>query len=183
VRYAEHGWPVVPGAELAGSRFLCGPGCRTFDCHPAWPDWADRATADPAALAQCWADRPHAVLLATGRAFDVLEVSAYLGTASARAMVRGPVAVVPNGRRLLLVRPGGTLRPELASQPGVVLHGPGSWIPAPPTRGVHGRVQWLTTPSEVQWRLPELAAVQACLSSVLPATDENRRHRGLRRVA
>ena len=71
---------VTPGACLARSRFVCGrAGCPTVGCHPALEDWEHGASADPARVATWWRDRPHGVLLPTGRAFDVLEVPAHLG--------------------------------------------------------------------------------------------------------
>ncbi|TWH65842.1 bifunctional DNA primase/polymerase-like protein [Micromonospora olivasterospora] len=80
VRYALHGWEVTPGACLARSRFVCGrAGCPTVGCHPALEEWQQGASADPARVATWWRSRPHGVLLPTGRAFDVLEVSAHLG--------------------------------------------------------------------------------------------------------
>ena len=32
VRFAEHGWDVVPGAYLTADRYHCGPGCTTMAC-------------------------------------------------------------------------------------------------------------------------------------------------------
>jgi hypothetical protein len=83
MRYARHGWDVTPGACLARHRFVCGrAGCPTTGCHPAMEDWERGASADPARVATWWRTRPYSVLLATGRAFDVLEVPAYLGRAA-----------------------------------------------------------------------------------------------------
>lgn len=183
VRYAGHGWDVTPGAFLARHRFVCGrAGCRTTACHPALENWQESATADPARVATWWRVRPHAVLLATGRAFDVLEVPAYLGqhlldatrahpgpTGDGRGGVRGPVAAVPGGRWMFLVRPGEPLRPELEQCRYVVRHGTGSWIPAPPTRLPEGTVRWEHAPEETRWQLPESYRVQALLLDALCA--------------
>ena len=79
VRYAEHGWDVVPGAVRCGDRFRCMTRCPTLSCHPDWICWEPTATRDPRWVAALWAFRPRAILLATGRAFDVLEVPAFLG--------------------------------------------------------------------------------------------------------
>src|SRR5882672_1484370 len=106
LRYAEHGWDVLPGAYLTGDRFCCGPGCQTVACHPAWMDWPELASHDPRLVSSWWTGRPYSVLLATGRAFDALEVSAFLGVSTAGATRRGPVARSSTGRWLLLVRPG-----------------------------------------------------------------------------
>jgi len=183
VRYAGHGWDVTPGACLARHRFVCGrAGCPTTGCHPALENWEHTATADPARVAAWWRIRPHSVLLATGRAFDVLEVPAYLGRhalnaagsrldarGSAPGQVRGPVAVSPGGRWMFLVRPGEPLRPELEQCLYVIRHGLGSWIPAPPTRLPEGTVRWAVAPEETRWRLPDPYRVQELLVDALLA--------------
>jgi hypothetical protein len=166
--YADRGWPVVAGACFTGTRFSCGPGCQTFACHPALAPWEEHATVDLDALAQIWSRRPYAVLLATGYAFDVLEVPAYMGVDAARS-ARAPVAVTPLGRWMFLVGVGARLAPALGGHHDVVLHGPGSWIPAPPVRSTHGRVRWVVTPQETDWQVPEPDSVQAALITALPA--------------
>ncbi|WDZ84554.1 bifunctional DNA primase/polymerase [Micromonospora cathayae] len=178
VRYALHGWEVTPGACLARSRFVCGrAGCPTVGCHPALENWDLAATTDPARVAMWWHTRPHGVLLPTGRAFDVLEVPAYLGRQvfeSIRAhpadRARGPIAATPTGRWMFLVRPGDPLRPELDHCFHVVRHGVGSWIPAPPTRLPEGPVRWALAPEQARWRLPDSYLVQNVLVDALRAT-------------
>jgi hypothetical protein len=165
VRFARHGWDVLPGAYRVDDRFECDrPGCRTVSCHPAVADWEAAASHDPRQVATWWADRPHSVLLATGRAFDALEVPALLGRQVA-ATAEGPVASGPDDRWLLLVRPGEGLRPELQAQ--CVLHGLGSWIVAPPSPQAAGRMRWEVTPQECDWRLPEPYRVQQSVVSAL----------------
>jgi len=177
LRYSSHGWEVMPGAWLAGDRFSCQrPGCPTVGCHPALERWEDAATCDARRVDEWWSSRPHAVLLATGRTVDVLEVPAYLGLrvlglarlhghvlGPDRLPVGGPLAVTPTGRWMFLVRPGDRLRPELAGMRDVLHHGAGSWVPAPPTRLPEGRVRWAVTPDETHWRLPDSYAIQALL--------------------
>ncbi|AXO35947.1 hypothetical protein MicB006_3668 [Micromonospora sp. B006] len=178
VRYALHGWPVTPGACLANSRFVCGrAGCPTVGCHPALEDWEHAASTDPARVATWWRSRPHGVLLPTGHAFDVLEVAAHLGrqvldavaTHPAGFGVRGPALVTPTGRWMFLVRPGDPLRPELEHCFHVVRHGPGSWIPAPPTRLPEGTVRWAVAPEQARWQLPDSYLVQNALIAALRA--------------
>ncbi|MGI5214136.1 bifunctional DNA primase/polymerase [Plantactinospora sp. CA-290183] len=183
VRYAGHGWDVTPGACLARHRFVCGrAGCPTTGCHPALEQWEQSATADPARVATWWQIRPYSVLLATGRAFDVLEVPAYLGRYALEVVrprhsphgpdpLRGPVAVSPGGRWMFLVRPGDSLRPELERCLYVVRHGLGSWIPAPPTRLPEGVVRWAVSPEETRWRLPDSYVVQELLVDALDAVS------------
>jgi|HigsolmetaAR201D_1030396.scaffolds.fasta_scaffold34992_1 hypothetical protein len=181
VRYASHGWTVTPGACLARHRFVCGrAGCPTTGCHPALEHWEELASSDPARVASWWRLRPHSILLATGRSFDVLEVPAYLGRYALDEVrprlgrhlaerVRGPVAATPTGRWMILVGPGETLRPELDESLYVIRHGAGSWIPAPPTRLPEGPVRWVRSPEETRWRLPDPRHVQEVLLEALDA--------------
>lgn len=181
--YAAHGWAVTPGAYLAGHRFDCGrPGCPITSCHPAIESFPDDASTDAIRISHWWRRRPYTVLLATGGAFDALEVPAavglralgavrlhtgVLGTAGSDAC--GPVAVTPAGRWMFLVRPGVELRPELGSCLDVLRHGHGSWIPAAPSRTPHGPVRWAVSPVQSGWHLPEPATVQAILLDALDA--------------
>jgi Bifunctional DNA primase/polymerase, N-terminal len=162
-RYAMHGWDVVPGAYLAGTRFRCEqPGCHTVACHPAVADWEAAAGHDVAAVRASWQRLPHGVLLATGGALDALEVPAGLGR-FALGGAQGPVVVAPSGRWLFLVRAGESLRAELQWRSDVVLHSRGSWIAVPPTPLPGGRMRWEVDPDEVGWRLPESYALQVRL--------------------
>jgi hypothetical protein len=68
---------------------------------------------------------------------------------------------------MFLVRPGEPLRPELDNRLDVVRHGPGSWIPAPPTRLLEGPVRWAISPEETDWRLPEPYPLQRLLVDAL----------------
>jgi Bifunctional DNA primase/polymerase, N-terminal len=181
LRYAEHGWDVTPGACYTGSRFACGrPGCHAVGCHPALERWAEAASHDLATVAGWWRRAPHAVLLATGRAFDVIEVPAYLagpclgshwlGAAGTSGRpVRGPVAMTPTGRWMFFVRRGEPLRPELDGRLDVIRHGPDSWVPAPPTRLPEGPVRWAVPPADTDWRLPDPYPVQQALLSCVDA--------------
>jgi hypothetical protein len=183
MRYAGRGWAVTPGACLTRHRFVCGrAGCPTTGCHPLFENWEQAATTDPARISTWWRGRPHALLLATGRAFDAVEVPAYLGQrvldgtrrqvappGTGYGQVRGPVVVTPSGRWLFLVRPGDPLRPELDQCLYVVRHGAGSWIPAPPTRLPEGPVRWAVPPEETGWLLPDSYAVQRMLVDALRA--------------
>jgi hypothetical protein len=179
-QYARHGWYVTPGAYRAGPRFACGrAGCPTTACHPALVHWAEAASRDPQTIAAWWRDTAYSVLLTTGRAFDVLEVPAYLGAPVAASWgspwqggdVRGPVAVSPTGRWMFLVCPGEPLRPELDGRLDVVRHGRGSWVPAPPTRFLEGAVRWAVPPEKTDWRLPDPYRVQQALVEALCRLD------------
>jgi len=174
-RYADRGWRVVPGAILIDDRYVCGPLCRTVACHPAIDEWEIAASSDSSDVDGWWANATFSVLLETGHSFDVIEVPACVGAPSAWAAPLGPAAVTPTGRWMFLVEPGDALRPELAARLDIVLHGPGSWIPAPPTRTPEGRIRWEVPPAVTAWRLPDPYAVQQVLISTTPT--------GLRRAA
>jgi hypothetical protein len=167
LRYAAHGWPVLPGACLTGDRFACGrAGCQIVAGHPAIDAWENSASSDPAKVAEWWRHRPHTILLATGWTFDVLEVPAALGLRTLGAIRRhdgvpGPIAVTAAGSWMFLVRPGRSLRTELDDRLDVLRHGRGSWIPAAPSRMPGGQVRWAVPPERTQWSLPEADIVQA----------------------
>ena len=179
VRYIDHGWAVTPGACLDGNRFVCGrPGCPIMGPHPALESWQDDASTDTAQVNAWWRRRPHTVLLATGGPVDVLEVPGalglrVLGAARLHAGIlgtdeaRGPVAVTPTGRWMFLVRPGVALREELDNRLDVVRHGPGSWVPAVPSRMPEGPVHWAVPPEKTRWHLPSAEAVQDMLVDAL----------------
>ncbi|WP_405019335.1 bifunctional DNA primase/polymerase [Kitasatospora sp. NBC_00070] len=101
-----------------------------------------------------------ALLLPTGRAFDVLDVPAQPGL---QALVRlermgtqvGPVLGLPTGRLLFFVAPGAAQRlPELLYRMGwddttldLACHGEGDYVAAPPTTlGPLGPTRWLRRP-------------------------------------
>jgi len=167
--YARHGWKVVAGARLCGGRFSCGPGCRTVACHPIGHRWDGDATDDPATITRTWQRSPHSVLLATGEAFDAVEVPAHIGALSVTTPP-GPVIATPGGRWMYLVRPGEPLHPDLAQQHDVVLHGRRSWIPAPPVRMPDGHVRWIVAPHETDWTIPDARIVQSALVASIPRT-------------
>lgn len=177
-RYAQHDWPVIPGAFLIDKRYVCGPLCPTVGCHPAIADWEGEASTDTGVINRWWHGAAYSVLLATGKSFDVIDVPARLGGPALEATGRpttlalhpaaGPVAVTPAGRWMFFVAPGHGLRPELSAQLDVVLHGLGSWVPAAGTRTPCGRVRWAVAPSQVAWRLPDPYALQRVLVAQLP---------------
>jgi len=177
LRYADRGWDIVPGACLVGTRYDCDqPGCYTVTCHPAIPHWESVAGHDPDVIRDWWQTMHHAVLLATGRTVDVLEVPQALGRLAAPG-VRGPVATSQSGRMMFLVRPGEGLRPELQSRVDVVNHGLGSWVAIPPTDHPDGRMGWDSAPEDFDWQLPDPYAVQSLLLSAMRSMTEEVRGR------
>jgi len=51
----------------------------------------------------------------------------------------------------------------------VVLHGQGSWVPAPPSPQFGGRVRWELAPETHNWRPAEPYAVQALMLDAIGA--------------
>jgi hypothetical protein len=164
--FADQGWAVTPGGYFNGQRMACDRAtCWATSCHPLFPEW-ETATAP---VGDWWHDKPHSVLLPTGRAFDAIEVPALVGS-SVRGTV-GPVVITPPGHWIFLMSPGIPLRDELAERDNIVHHGPGSWIPAPPTVLPEGPVRWHISPRQVGWQLPGSDGMQKALLSALVALD------------
>lgn len=164
--FADQGWAVTPGGYFNGQRMACDrPTCWATSCHPLLPDW-ETATA---LVGPWWDDKPHSVLLPTGRTFDAIEVPARVGCCVRG--IRGPVILTPNGRWIFLVRPGVPPRPELQERDDLVQHGVGSWVPAPPTVLPEGPVRWHLSPRQVGWRLPGSSKAQKALLRTLFALE------------
>jgi len=163
--YLEAGWPIAPGAwwDLRAEQYRCRRvGCLTSGTIHA----ADGLT--PRSDAAAWAHDPATVLLVTGHGIDVVEVP--IGSTPpeevlARGLVPGPVALWTSARpRLLLMggtAPGSPAPDGLADllPEGALLHGPGSYVPLPPSRMRTGDVLWLRSPQALDWRLPGLGDV------------------------
>lgn len=183
-RFADHGWAVTPGGYFNGRRMACDrPDCLASSCHPLLDDWEAQSSTFAAQLDDWWSERPHALLLPTGHAFDVIEVPAILGAravcgpptgpggATSAGRVRGPVAVTAGGRWMFLMRSGGMLAPELDHRVDVVCHSLGSWIPAPPTVLPEGPLRWQVSPQRIGWQLPDPEELQLALIQALVALD------------
>jgi Bifunctional DNA primase/polymerase, N-terminal len=193
LRYAAHGLHVLPlqhpvstGAALGVGCSCAEPACDRVGDHPLSPGGAADATTDPARIRWWWRRFPLAnVGLATGIAFDVLEVEA-----AAADLLRWSLVVAALRAGGPLVRTGGDgwqflLAPlGLGSlEPGgldrVTWRGFGDWIAAPPSRHASGAVAaWVHDPEtalpvpEAPWplrqRLPALAMDRPPLRSPSP---------------
>jgi hypothetical protein len=177
------GWDVVRGARAVGGACSCGrtdcpaPGAHPLEFAPRIPAGA---TLDEATRA--WAELPGAALmLAVGRAFDVIEVAEPAGR---RALVRlermglplGPVAATPQGRAHFFVAPGTAARlPALLYRLGwddptsldLCGLGPGTYVTAPPSdRGGLGPVRWLRPPALDAARPPQARLLLGTLAYV-----------------
>jgi hypothetical protein len=182
VRYAEERhWEVAPGAWLIEDdgplRCCCAePACAAPGAHPLTRDWSRKASSGPGVVRKWWTENPRAaVLLATGRSFDVIDVPEVAGCLALARMERmgvrlGPVIAAPRpgaGRRLLFFVLPGAL-PKLPDMLRALGWGPGrldlegrgegDWIVAPPTRvGALGFAQWAREPTVANRWLPEAA--------------------------
>ncbi|WP_243740989.1 bifunctional DNA primase/polymerase [Streptomyces sp. 8K308] len=185
VRYTdERRWDVLPGAwlETSHGRVACScavPGCRAPGAHPTRPDWTAQATGSVAAARRLWTEEPRAaILLPTGRSFDVLEVSETAGCLALARMERlggtlGPVTQTPFGRMQFFVAPGSAPKvPALLRKLGwaamateLTVRGEGDFVAAPPTRvGARGSVQWVRPPSSANRWLPDVEDLLAPLA-------------------
>lgn len=168
---AWHGWPVVPGTYPEGSRWVGRPGAPQEAPMPLHDDWLEIAGSDPKTVASLWTGSPYSLLLATGFALDVLDVSAELGRRTATELrsigLVAPIAATPTGRWLFPVVTGDQLCAELDRHQEVVLHGRGSWVPLPPSPFVHGVVHWRVKPEVSGWHVPRSSDVQQAVVDAL----------------
>jgi len=176
VRYAEdRHWDVIPGASVvedaAGRNCSCGhSGCSTPGAHPILRDWAVQASASPVLVRRWWAEHPDsAILLPTGRGFDVIDVPEQAGCLALARLERmglplGPVIATPTRRLQFFVLPGARDRMgEMLRRIGwgssaidLVAKGEGDWVVAPPSRmGGSGSADWAREPTELNRWLPE----------------------------
>jgi hypothetical protein len=132
--YAALGFPVVPmQTAQPGRGCSCAEGgCSDPGKHPRLRGWQRLATTDPAVVGEWWRRWPDANLgLATGRAFDVLDVDGDQGVEALRAVLPiasaehpGPVARTGGGGWHLLYAPTG-LGNRVGVLPGVDWRGQG----------------------------------------------------------
>ncbi|MBL1067950.1 bifunctional DNA primase/polymerase [Streptomyces sp. 7-21] len=154
------GWPVVPGIGTApGGRCRCprGDDCVVPGAHPSDPPLL-AATRDERMVEWWWRGRPHTpIVLATGgRAPCALSVPAAAGAWALAELDRlgaapGPVLATPT-RYALLVEPYelaelGELLSDRGGVPGSLrFHGPGGYLPLPPSAVGGRRLRWVSPP-------------------------------------
>ncbi len=164
--YAERGWPVLPLHSWTGSRCSCGrDDCTSPAKHPRTAHGLKDATGAPAIIRGWWRRwRMANIGLATGFAFDVLDMDGLAGAASLVSLLaeHGQLPVLPTvltprdgGMHLYLLPTGlGNSAGKLA--PGLDYRGVGGYVVAPPS--VHangGTYAWLTaSPAEVSTPAP-----------------------------
>lgn len=164
--FTDQGWAVTPGGYFNGQGMACDrPTCWATSCHPLLPEWQTSS----APIGEWWNDKPHSVLLPTGRTFDAIEVPALIGS-SVRG-IGGPVMITPHRHWIFLMTPHVPLREELKERDDIVHHGVDSWVPAPPTVLPEGTVRWHISPRQVGWHLPDAVETQKALLGALVALD------------
>jgi hypothetical protein len=142
--YAWHGWPIAPGAYPTP----CRRGGWPVPLAAALPYHGPMSTND---VARCWHHHPHPILLATGGSIDVLTVRAPLASQLLDTLgEHGPIAKLPDGQWLLFVEAGQPPEP-LPGHP-MRYHGPGGWVPLPPTHLEQGQLTWHIDPASSGWR-------------------------------
>jgi hypothetical protein len=175
-------WPVVPGVEALPDG-TCGcprPDCVVPGGHPAGHGLL-AATHDPRMIRWWWTARPAApVLLATGgRAPCALSLPAVAGARALaeldrRRLPAGGVIAAPT-RWLLLVRPyeypelGELLADRDRVPSSLRFHGPGGYVPLPPTVTGSGPVCWARRPRTGRDGTPDLPATADVLDVMVEA--------------
>lgn len=177
-------WEIALGtsAERSEGRWSCScgnPQCAAIGAHPAQRDWLKRISGQPSKAHEWWSAKPTAsVLLPTGRAFDVLEVSEAAGCLGLARLERGgvnvgPVAATPHRRMYFFVLPNARIKMvKLLAGLGwgrspldLACRGAGDFIVAPPSRmGALGHAQWVRKPSETNRWMPDVDELIAPLA-------------------
>lgn len=126
-----------------------------------------------------------ALLLVTGRALDALEVPATLGRGICGRLrdtdVVAPVAAGTTGTWWYPVSAGAELPDALRGVPGVVLHGAGDAVLAPPSQVPDGWVHWRVSPARCGYRIPAADLVLSAAAFALRADVDM--HPGAQRPA
>lgn len=173
VRYARHGWPVFPiraGQKVPASKHGC------LD-----------ASANPADIAKWWDKHPdHNIGLATGVAFDVLDLDGEEGEQAYDEWAHAKGVELPLGNAPIVATPGGGIHiygaPTGAGNrakmlPCVDWRGKGGYVVAPPS--IHpngGRYEF----AEPAFEVCELVAWPQAVRGLVTRSDQA--HKGSARV-
>lgn len=179
VRFAERGWPVLPGSTFDGRRYVEASTYRVASgLRPVLP--RDQASTDAGTVARWWRVKTAllpSVLLRTGQAFDAVVVSRDLALETVQTSVfrdaPGPVILRPDqGRAYFLIGRGESVLPPVGARPTVVEPiEPGAWIAAPPTRTAVGGVSWLVSPRSAGWAPTSAGVLAHALRVALPRVE------------
>jgi hypothetical protein len=126
------------------------------------------------------------LLLITGRGIDVLEVPAAIGRGVCGELRDAdlvvPVAATPTGAWWYPITPGAVLPPALRGVAGVVLHGAGDAVAAPPSQVPDGWVHWRVAPAACDYGVaPADLILSAAARAVALRADDT--HPGAQRPA
>jgi hypothetical protein len=144
-KYAERAWPVFP-CEVRGKAPL----------GRLAPHGLKNATVDLAVIDRWWTSEPDANIgIATGIAFDVLDVDGYEGWKTLAQIVAefgclnsAPVSMTPSEGAHYLFRPTGVGN-RAGFRPALDWRGRGGYVVVPPSIGAHGAVyEWAVDPDE-----------------------------------
>ena len=155
LRYAAHGWPVVPLHSPQGAGCSCrGDDCASRGKHPRTPRGLHDASTDAASIAAWWRRWPDANLgVVTGAASGlvVLDIDLPDGPTSL-ASLEAEHAPLPStceqrtgsgGRQLLFAHPGRPVGNRTRVQPGIDVRADGGYIVVPPSTHASGaRYRW-----------------------------------------
>ncbi len=155
LRYAEHGWAVIPVHHPHGGGCSCGRGgCTSVGKHPRTSSGLNDATRDPGAISRWWTRWPNAnIAVATGPASGllVLDIDLPTGPASLDELT-GRHGALPDtcaqrtgsgGRQLLFAHPDAELGNRAGVVPGIDVRAGGGYIVVPPSVHVDGpRYEW-----------------------------------------
>ncbi|WP_229679715.1 bifunctional DNA primase/polymerase [Saccharopolyspora thermophila] len=180
IGFASRGWPVLPGTYPEDDHWIGRRGREYDGLAPIYHDWADRLGTSPDQVTSWWAEQPFSLLIATGTTVDAIEVDADLGRRAA-SVLRAlgfpvPIVATPAGRWYFLMSGGGKLYPELAAEPGILLHSSGSWVPMPPSAFPGGAVHWRVKPEVCAWQLPTPDFVQDALCTAREGVEDSQQY-------
>jgi len=151
VRYAEHGWPVIPLHTPTDNGCSCSRGteCGSPGKHPRTQHGLHDATLDPVDVRGWWARWPDAnvgVVTGARSGLLVLDIDLPHGPASLARIeaTLGPLPVTceqrtgSGGRQLLFAHPAEPVGNRARLLPGIDVRGDGGYIVVPPSQHATG---------------------------------------------
>lgn len=156
MRYADHGWPVLPlhTPAVGGCSCTRTGGCGSPGKHPRTRHGLHEASTDPAQVRAWWNRWPDAnigIATGPGSGLLVLDIDLPHGPASLAELeaTHGPLPLTceqrtgSGGRQLLFTHPDAAVGNRAAAWPGVDVRGTGGYIVVPPSRHPCGdRYRW-----------------------------------------
>jgi hypothetical protein len=173
VKYAQHGWPVLPGSAWNGRRFVV-PGTLKITDGVRPSVARNLATTDVTVVARWWnADTrmEPSVLVRSGQAFNLVSVAFDLAQRVMSLMEAAgqtaPVLYQPDlGRACFFVRCEPLLTGAFGRPGQVVAVAPGDWVGVPPTRtGNSAHIRWWSTPELAAWSPIDVPALSDTLKA------------------